>query len=219
MIFSKYMLLLFFISINFLHAERLAEGSTLHTPAALSTTPVHVVSNREPYLKLVAEENGKVYRYVDIAPRWLKVLLLVFMGIMLLSFMIKGKKRGVVVSLLAIGLIYFMFHKAEEERSVFDLNRQLFYKGTSLQKAKASDKKYARLDEIKALQILKDRACDIDPDLHFVERKCYDTYELNLVLNDNSRINIACHGDYAQIRDDATRLSKVLGKPVLDGVK
>ena len=175
----------------------------------LETTPIHKISNREPHLKLVKGDAGNIYRYEETTPFWAKVTILSFMGILLLLSLIKGKRRGTVAILISMGILYMMFHLTEEEKTVFDLNKRLFHKGDLT----------VSLDDINAFQILKDRACDTDPNSHFKTQQCYDTYELNIALKDDRRINIVCHGNYEQIRDDATRLSKVLGKPVLDEIK
>jgi len=41
-------------------------------------------------------------------------------------------------------------------------------------------------------------------------------YELNLILDDNERINLMDHGDLADIRADAIKLGRYLEKPVFD---
>lgn len=42
------------------------------------------------------------------------------------------------------------------------------------------------------------------------------SYELNLILDDNERINLMDHGDLADIRADAIKLGRYLDKPVFD---
>lgn len=46
--------------------------------------------------------------------------------------------------------------------------------------------------------------------------RSFYSYELNLILEDNERINLLDHGDLVEIRKDAKKLSEYLGVPVFD---
>jgi hypothetical protein len=50
-------------------------------------------------------------------------------------------------------------------------------------------------------------------------KNSYYSYELNLVLNDGSRINVVDHGNLKQLRSDTQTLSQFLGKPVWDAIR
>ena len=69
-------------------------------------------------------------------------------------------------------------------------------------------KRYAPLDRVHALQIISE-FCRGD-------KKSYYSYELNLVLDDGSRVHVIDHGDQRALRADAETLSKFLDKPLWD---
>jgi hypothetical protein len=50
-------------------------------------------------------------------------------------------------------------------------------------------------------------------------KNSYHSYELNLVLNDGSRINVVDHGNLERLRSDASTLSRFLDKPVWDATR
>jgi hypothetical protein len=67
-----------------------------------------------------------------------------------------------------------------------------------------------RLQLIHAVQLLTKRRLN-------EEGKGLDiAHELNLVLEDATRINVFCHGNLAQLRSDAQRVSSFLSVPVWD---
>ena len=69
----------------------------------------------------------------------------------------------------------------------------------------------APLSSIHALQLLSE----------FVSgsKSSYHSYELNLVLNDGSRINVVDHGNLDRLRSDANTLSRFLDKPIWDATQ
>ncbi len=50
-------------------------------------------------------------------------------------------------------------------------------------------------------------------------KSSYYSYELNLVLDDGSRINVVDHGNLDRLRGDAQTLSRFLDKPVWDATQ
>lgn len=66
--------------------------------------------------------------------------------------------------------------------------------------------KFTRLHKIHAIQIIKER-CQ-------TRNGSYYSYELNLVLDDASRINVIDHGNSSNLTDDADKLAKFLNVPV-----
>ncbi|MDP6491172.1 MAG: hypothetical protein QGG69_05335 [Kiritimatiellia bacterium] len=51
------------------------------------------------------------------------------------------------------------------------------------------------------------------------DKSSYYSYELNLVLQDGSRINVVDHGNKTKLREDAATLSEFLGRPVWDAIQ
>ena len=110
---------------------------------------------------------------------------------------------------LGFGLIFslagsFLFYSMCRPR-VFDKTSNNYYKGFS-QKNISDLKNSARLNEIEALQIIGETIHDNDGS--------YDSFELNLVLNDASRINVVDHGNLKAIIKDAEYLSEFLDVPI-----
>lgn len=65
-----------------------------------------------------------------------------------------------------------------------------------------------RFSEIKALQLLsKDLS---DPDINF------NCFELNLILNNNSRYNILNHSNLEQLKSDGYQIAKLLNVAIVD---
>ncbi|MGK7390315.1 MAG: hypothetical protein ACNS60_08185 [Candidatus Cyclobacteriaceae bacterium M2_1C_046] len=69
--------------------------------------------------------------------------------------------------------------------------------------------KLIRLERIKGLQIIKERISS--------SKSSYYSYELNLILDDNSRVNVMDHGSQSSIRSDAKKLGDYLNVPIFDG--
>jgi hypothetical protein len=94
---------------------------------------------------------------------------------------------------------------------VFDKRRGEFWKGR-VAPYEASNrenvKHYARLSGVRALQIIRERCR--------TKNAAYYSYELNLVMDDGSRLNVVDHGNLERLREDAERLGAFLGKPVWD---
>jgi len=94
---------------------------------------------------------------------------------------------------------------------VFDKRRGEYWKGRTAPYEAANRqglKHYTELDEIRALQIIKERCTS--------KNSSYFSYELNLVLQDGRRLNVIDHGNLERLRADAEKLSAFLGKPVWD---
>lgn len=70
-------------------------------------------------------------------------------------------------------------------------------------------KRFVELEEIHALQLVSE--------FNF-ESSGFRSFELNLVLKDGERINVADHADQDGIRDDAAKLGVFLGIPVWDAL-
>jgi hypothetical protein len=94
---------------------------------------------------------------------------------------------------------------------VFDKRKGSFWKGrTSPYDVRHTSelKHHAPLDRIHALQIISEYIRG--------NKSSYYSYELNLVLDDGSRLNVVDHGNVERLRADARVLSEFLDKPVWD---
>ncbi len=96
---------------------------------------------------------------------------------------------------------------------VFDKRNGFFWKGRKAPDQvfnKSSLKYFAELEQIHALQLISEY-CRGD-------KSSYYSYELNIVLEDGKRINIADHGKQNNLLDDARTLADFLEKPVWDAI-
>jgi hypothetical protein len=94
----------------------------------------------------------------------------------------------------------------------FDKKRGTYWTGRSEpapQKRTAAAKENVALERIHAIQLLVERVRG--------NSSTYDSYELNLVLDDGSRVNLLDHSGLRQLRQDAEGLAHFLGVPVWDG--
>ena len=111
------------------------------------------------------------------------------------------------IFVLAGGLLLFFGTKP----IVFEKGIGYFWKGRKKPQFtyNANDSKnITKLRDIYALQIIKEYVSG--------DKSSYYSYEINLILNDGSRINVVDHGKLDQIRADAAKLSQFLSKPVWD---
>lgn len=97
--------------------------------------------------------------------------------------------------------------------AVFDKNHGYFSKNRKKPEHQMDPsrlKNYVQLSRIHAIQLLAEK-CKGD-------KTSYYSYELNLVLDDASRMNVIDHGNLAAVREDARKLAEFLGKPVWDSI-
>jgi len=105
------------------------------------------------------------------------------------------------------GFIYYKYSKP----IVFDKLTGNYWKGFKEPDHNvviSPDKNSCRLSDIHAIQLLSEYIKS--------DKSSYYSYELNLVLNDGTRLNVIDHGNKNSIREDALILSNYLGKPVWD---
>lgn len=100
---------------------------------------------------------------------------------------------------------------------VFDKDKRLYWKGwkapfLGIDEDKNKNKKYCDLKDIQAIQIIRERVRSHNRS----GSRSYNSYELNIVLSDGSRINVVDHGNGARLRSDAKKLAEFLGVPLLD---
>jgi hypothetical protein len=115
---------------------------------------------------------------------------------------------GSIFALVGGFMLYFMSRPV-----VFDRRAGLFWKGWQNPEKMLNPetlKDCTALGKIHALQLISEYCSG--------SKSSYYSYELNLVLEDGSRINVVDHGDSEKLRQDAQTLSEFLGKPVWDGI-
>lgn len=94
---------------------------------------------------------------------------------------------------------------------VFDKRRGAYWRGRVAPHELSNrhgHKETAALDEVRALQVISERCTSKD--------SSYYSYELNLVLDDATRINVVDHGNIDSLREDAEALGSFLDVPVWD---
>ncbi|MDP5172045.1 MAG: hypothetical protein NWR72_17500 [Bacteroidia bacterium] len=107
---------------------------------------------------------------------------------------------------LAVGVYMF---RSFDRAIVFDLQDGMFWKGKRPNRADSSietEKEWCRIEDIVGIQLLRERV--------LTSKSSYDSYEINLVLQDNSRLNVVDHGSMKQSRTDADALGLFLNVPV-----
>lgn len=138
-------------------------------------------------------------------------------------FVVTGIREGDLMMAVMPGLIGLVFVlvgalllKSGSKRRVFDLSLGGYWRGSSKlngAQALANQKEWAWLQDIKALQLLRERVTSSSSN---GSRSTYWSYELNLVLADGRRINVMDHGNLDRLRQDAGVIGQLLGVPVLD---
>jgi hypothetical protein len=150
----------------------------------------------------------------------------VAMKLMALAFMIAGLAIGASFAAkkpeqakdyipVAIGLVFagvgagLLRHATTP--NVFDLRHGYYCKSRQkpeLMMDPSKLKHYAELKRVHALQIISEHVRG--------DKKSYYSYELNLVLDDGSRINVVDHGNHLALRTDSETLAQFLNKPLWD---
>ena len=113
---------------------------------------------------------------------------------------------GSIFAAVGGGLLYF-----GTAPIVFDKRRGEYWKGRVAPYEAGRQgalEHHTDLDRIHALQIISEHCRS--------KNSSYYSYELNLVLDDATRMNVIDHGSLEQMRRDAERLAVLLGKPVWD---
>ncbi len=115
---------------------------------------------------------------------------------------------GALFALVGLGMLFFGSIPA-----VFDKHHGYYAK--TLKKPEgiadiSAMKNHTKLNRIHAIQLISE-FCSGD-------KSRYYSYELNLVLEDGSRLNVIDHGNVEAIRADAQKLAAFLGKPLWDAI-
>jgi len=104
---------------------------------------------------------------------------------------------------------------------VFDQREGYLWKGRKKPESDAVEKhsarKIAQLDDVHAIQLLYERVKSKGPSKGSRWRYM-DTYEMNIVIGDGSRVSVVRHGDKERLLKDAEKLSIFLGKPIWNAI-
>jgi hypothetical protein len=99
---------------------------------------------------------------------------------------------------------------------IFDKRKGAFWKGRKAPDAMTRWKEssnYVRLENIYALQLISHISSKVNSEGH---HSSTTHYEINLILQDSSRVNVVHHGNKKRIRRDAAVLAEFLNKPLWD---
>lgn len=113
---------------------------------------------------------------------------------------------GIVFAAVGAGLL-----RSATTPTVFDLRLGYFCrsrKKPELMMDPSKLKRYAELKRVHALQVLSEHVRG--------KKSSYHSHELNLVLDDGTRVNVVDHGNRSALLADAETLSKFLNKPLWD---
>lgn len=118
----------------------------------------------------------------------------------------------ILMPLLFIGVAGFIAYNTLQPQG---FSKQLGYHYKSFKKPTSQrevpdTKKWTKLDDVQAIQIIKERVK--------TKNSSYTSYELNLVLTDASRVNVVDHSKYDQIKEDARVISDFIGIPYWDAI-
>lgn len=92
-----------------------------------------------------------------------------------------------------------------------------FDKGTGRFINNGKEYHVASLDEVVAVQLIRERLKDSDDDVgSSYQKTSFTSYEINLVLQNGKRVPVIDHSARNKIREDAETLSEFLGVPVWD---
>jgi hypothetical protein len=124
-------------------------------------------------------------------------------GLLLFAFLFGG-------IFLAAGLLMYYFMATPR---VFDTFYGCYYKGRkkpehTLSMSRDEAHAITHLNEVVAIQVISERISS--------KNGSYHSYEINLVKQDGSRINVVDHGKPAAVITDAEKLATQLGLPLWD---
>lgn len=191
--------------------DPLAE-QTEWTPAKSGGTNIrtHTLVEKSPTRMAFRPTAGAMFFYL--------IFLFAGLGIAIgipVSAIAKGSFKPELLFPIGIGLVFIVIGSCltyfGSNPIVFDTMNGYFWKGRK-DPERVFDinkiKHCVRLKEIHALQLLSEYCSG--------NKSSYYSYELNLVLEDGTRLNVVDHGNLNKLREDAEKLSLFLGKPVWD---
>lgn len=175
--------------------------------------------------KKLVTENPNQWRYENTGWSKLFPMIFIWMGIfgtfMFLITVIFFFMAIVPLIFLVIGIIW---RKRSNRAIVFDFDVDAFWKGDKKFHPSTGDLSkvddMVNLKDIYAIQILAEtvesqRTHNNDGRFRNYGPEYYDSYEMNLVMNDSSRINVVDHASLNSIKREADMIAGKLGIPVL----
>lgn len=112
---------------------------------------------------------------------------------------------------LGVGLLML---KLMTTPRVFDIFQGVFYKArkkpvNDMNQKVVKKTTLTKLNEVKAIQVIRERIRS--------KNSTYYSYEINLVLDDASRVNVIDHGKHQAVIEDAEILANTLNVPLWNG--
>ena len=207
--------------------ENIFDLSQLNDPIAtkISWNPVKRDGNFFCARKLIEVNPDKIVFRISITALLISLLFIYMGGAAIINSLFSGPKYvnfardGVEVTimfyLIYVGFLILGGHLLYIHSTpiVFDKRIGIFQKGYKVQYQIYDSKaiiNLVKLDKIYAIQLLSEYC--------YGHKYNFYSYELNLVLDDGSRINVVDHARKNKIRKDAESLSKFLGVPVWDAI-
>ena len=164
--------------------------------------------------KLVFEENGDVSFKpslgIYLGPIILVGFAVTFFAVIWNNGAFENSKFPLLFAIIPFGLGFYMLFINLKHR-VFSPVNGVYYRGKKPKSGDTvSDKNYALLADIHALQLIRERVRS--------SKSSYTSYELNLVLKNGHRVNVVDHGNLNSIRNDTKKLAEFLQVPVWDAI-
>ena len=153
-------------------------------------------------------------------------LILVLIALGALSTQVWGLFFVALILGCAFGLTGFFTVRNLRTPRTFDLDKGMFYWGKSISAAESANHPQCPISEIYALQLLRSGCGIATSDGYQESNSSYrrakqsnssqPTYQLNLVCNDGSRLNVVEHHDLSLLKSDGAELAQQLNRPVWD---
>ncbi len=137
------------------------------------------------------------------------ILSVVMVIIFFIAEILDANKFGEPVIIFIVLVFLTIFNSIN--KVVFDKNKMLFWRGVTERNCYNDNcKKNAIISDIHAIQLLWKEVED-DDDI-------WDSYELNIVLEDLRRIHVVSYAKKDKVRQDASVLARFLDKPIWDAI-
>jgi hypothetical protein len=120
---------------------------------------------------------------------------------------------------LVFFVVGFFLFRSSTKPIVFNKTTGYFWKGRLKENENPSQKPlkvYCKLIEIVSLQIISERVKSSSSSSSGGSSS-FRSYEINLILQDASRLNVIDHGNKKKLLEDAEQLASYLGVPIWDG--
>ncbi|HEY5576364.1 MAG TPA: hypothetical protein VIK34_06570 [Clostridiaceae bacterium] len=178
-------------------------------PVAQKTewTPVFKESNGNFKIKRLSQEGEARIGFKTPASSKAIYRNCALIGLAALAVMLFTKNGSIVIRILALvaAIVGCWGMYMQSQPISFDKASGVF---------KGGRKQNVKFDDIYALQLITRVVQVKTPPKGQMEK--INTYELNLVLNDGSRVNVIAHGGSKEIREDGDTISNFINKPLWD---